>query len=134
LRVRRTPDSPVVMLATLPGELHGLGMQMTALGAAAHGLGIRILGVDTPVASIVRAASEVQPDLVAISVSSNSGGAETHRALTELRQQLPASMRLVAGGGGMQSARRSPKGVEVPKDLAAWDKIIAALAAGRMNP
>ena len=126
---RRRPGAPTVLFATLPGELHGLGMHMAALGAAAHGLAVRILGVDTPIESIARAAAELRTAMVAVSVSTSSGSAETDRILAELRRELPPSIRLVAGGAGMQSARRNPKGVECPKDLEDWDRILTGLAS-----
>jgi methanogenic corrinoid protein MtbC1 len=128
LEFGRAPGAPTVILTTLPEELHGLGLQMTALGAAAHGLAVRVLGVNTPIESILKAAEEIQPAIVAVGTSSNANGAETYRMLRELRRALPAGIRLVVGGGGVQTTRRSPKGVECAKDLEAWDAIVAALA------
>ena len=125
---RHAPTAPAVLFATLPGELHGLGLQLTALGAAAHGLRVHILGPNSPLESIVRTAKELGTPAVAISVSASSGGTETDRALVELRAALPASVRIVAGGAGMQRARRSPKGIECASGLEDWDLIVRSLA------
>ena len=125
---RHAPTAPAVLFATLPGELHGLGLQLTALGAAAHGLRVHILGPNSPLESIVRTAKELGTSAVAISVSASSGGTETDRALVELRAALPPSVRIVAGGAGMQRARRSPKGIECASGLEDWDLIVRSLA------
>ncbi len=127
LGYRRQPGSPAVVFTTLPDELHGLGLQMTALAAAAHGCHVRILGVNTPMDSIVRAANDMQPAILAVGTAAGAHGAEIYRLLGELRRMIPAQTRLIVGGGGVQSTRRSPKGVEVVKDLVAWDEVLSEL-------
>ena len=122
--------APTAVLATLPGELHGIGLQMAALSAAAHGLHVRVLGVNTPVESIVRAATEVRADVVAVSVSSGHGGPDTDRTLVALRKSLPSSILLVAGGLGIRTGRRKPRGVECPDGLRGWDRLLSRIAAG----
>ena len=59
-------EAPRVVLTTLSGETHGLGLQMAALSCAAHGVPYRLLGVDTPNEEIVRAASELGVSIVAL--------------------------------------------------------------------
>lgn len=125
---RPSAGAPCLVFATLPGELHALGLHIAALGAAAHGLHVRLLGVNTPVESIVRTATEVRAAAVVISVSASSGGASTDRTLVELRKELAPVTRLIAGGMGMKRVRRSPKGVETVVGLAAWDEILRTLA------
>ncbi len=63
LRAVRLPLSdratgPIAALATLPGELHGLGLQMAALVFSFAGWRPLVLGVDTPIAQIVSLARE----------------------------------------------------------------------------
>lgn len=108
----RVERGPLVLFATLTGELHGLGLQMGALCAAMVGARTRVLGADTPSAEIAHAAREVGADVVAISVSLASGGVETDRDLAQLRQQLDPHVRLLVGGRGARVGRRGPRGIE----------------------
>ncbi|MBI1382452.1 MAG: MerR family DNA-binding transcriptional regulator [Planctomycetaceae bacterium] len=108
----RVERGPLVLFATLTGELHGLGLQMGALCAAMVGARTRVLGADTPSAEIAHAAREVGADVVAISVSLASGGVETDRDLAQLRHQLDPHVRLLVGGRGARVGRRGPRGIE----------------------
>ena len=119
-------EEPRVVLTTLSGETHGLGLQMAALSCAAHGVPYRLLGVDTPNEEIVRAASELVVGMVAISVSLATGGVDTDRTIAELRKLLPADVQLVIGGGGARGVRRGPRGVTYVESLEAWDELVAA--------
>ena len=122
-------DAPNVILATLSGELHALGLQMVALVSQNCGFQPRLLGPDTPVDEIVATARELDSSAVAISVSLSSGGVETDRDLQELRRQLPDSCELLVGGRGARGVRRGPRGVVFLgglRDLRGWfDKNIA---------
>lgn len=116
-------DAPNVVLATLSGELHGLGLQMVALVAQNAGFQPRFLGSDTPVDEIVATARELDSMAVAISVSLSSGGIETDRDLQELRRQLPEGCELLVGGRGARGVRRGPRGVVFLgglRDLRGW--------------
>lgn len=108
----RVERGPLVLFATLSGEMHGLGLQMGALCAAMVGARTRVLGADTPSAEIAHAAREVGADVVAISVSLASGGVETDRDLAQLRQQLDPEVRLLVGGRGARVGRRGPRGID----------------------
>lgn len=115
LRARRLecdldPGAPTLLLTTLPGERHGIGLQMVALVCALEGFRGQLLGTETPVAEIVRAAREAEVLGVAISVSVSSGGVETDRTLTDLRRVLPESMALIVGGTGACGPRRPVRG------------------------
>ncbi len=120
-------DRGGVLLTTLSGERHGLGLQMAGLLCASMGLPYHILGVDSPNEEILRAARELDAALVGISVSLSTGGIETDRQLSALRKLLPAPIRLLAGGEGARRARRGPRGVEYVADLAAWADALRTL-------
>ncbi|MDH3592482.1 MAG: MerR family transcriptional regulator [Planctomycetota bacterium] len=120
-------DAPVLVLTTLPCERHGLGLQLAAIICALNGVRSPILGVDTPLTEIVRAAHEMNADAVAISVSLATGGVETDRKLTELRALLPAAVRLVIGGRGARGVRRGPRGVEYVDGLRGLDTWVREL-------
>ncbi|MEM9694806.1 MAG: MerR family transcriptional regulator, partial [Myxococcota bacterium] len=60
---------PEVLLATLPGETHGLGLLMVALHLALCGGKPRLFGVDMPIDAILEAVRTLQVDIVGISVT-----------------------------------------------------------------
>jgi len=49
LPLEERAGGPLVVLATLPGEAHGLGLQMAALVVAFAGCRVLYLGTETPV-------------------------------------------------------------------------------------
>lgn len=115
LRARRlecelAPEPPALLLTTLPGERHGLGLQMVALVCALEGCRGRVLATETPVGEIVRAAREAEARGVVISISASTGGVETDHVLTDLRRALPESMALIVGGSGACGPRRPVRG------------------------
>jgi methanogenic corrinoid protein MtbC1 len=105
------PQRGSVLLATLPGERHRLGLLMVALLYAAAGVRVELLGIDLPVASIGHAARTLKVDRVAVSLSIQSAGETTRRLLMDLQDRLPAGCRLIIGGQGATRTRRV-EGVE----------------------
>ena len=111
LEFRSTPSRGCVLLCTLPGERHRLGMLMAALAYAAQGTRTELLGVDLPVASIAQAARALQVDRVAVSLSIQSSGETTRKLLLDLLERLPSGCRLLIGGQGAARIRKI-EGVE----------------------
>ena len=52
-----------LLLTTLPGERHALGLYMAAIVCRANGFCVRILGTDTPLDQIAQAADRIDPRL-----------------------------------------------------------------------
>jgi MerR family transcriptional regulator, light-induced transcriptional regulator len=112
-----------VLLATLPGEQHGLGLQMVALVTAVAGLRPQMLGTDIPVSAIADAWVLRNVDVIGISISLATGGPVARRYLAELRDTIPTSVPVVAGGKGVRRTH-PPAGVEVIEGLqAAHDRM-----------
>jgi DNA-binding transcriptional MerR regulator len=124
-----TRSRPRVLLATLTGEGHGLGLQMSALLAAARGLRVNVLGTNTPLGEIQAAAGAMAIDIVGISVSMHTSGRETEQRLRALREVLADTVRLVVGGEGVQTLRQGPRGVDRLDSIAAWDELLAQACA-----
>ncbi len=103
--------APVVVLATLEGEAHALGLQMAALVVASRGCQPLLLGASAPPADIVATARESGAAGVAIGVSACTAGPATDGVLARLRRQLPARTRLLVGGREALGVRRGPRGV-----------------------
>lgn len=131
LRALRAPfderaRGPQVVLATLPGERHALGLQMAALVLATAGCRVLYLGPDCPIADMVAAVRELKAPVLAVSVSRSSSGAETNARLRRLRAQLGRRTILLLGGDGAPPVSR---GFEVIPDLSrleAWAQRLGA--------
>lgn len=119
---------PNVVLATLPDEQHGLGLEMAALYLAAHGARPKLLGTDTPVEQIARAADALGADVVGISVSESADLNAARRSLTTLRKALSNGVLLWVGGSKAKSLRIRDPRVKVIDD---WTKLDAALKSFR---
>src|SRR5690606_30508593 len=125
LRAVRMPlddraTGPVAALTTLPGELHGLGLQMSALVFALAGWRVLLLGVDTPVDQVAALAREAPIAAVGVSCAA-PGGAGAAEALATLRRRLPRRIPLLVGGAGAPPVS-GQAGVEVLPDLTALDR------------
>jgi methanogenic corrinoid protein MtbC1 len=118
---------PLVVFATLPGESHGIGLQMSALALAATGCRVLYLGTDIPVAQVAALVRDLGARAVAISVSSATKGAGTLALLRKLRDALPRRVLLLVGGDGAPASR---PGIESLHTLPELDALGRRLAAG----
>jgi len=126
-RAGRAAGAPLLLLAGLPGERHSLGLQIAAAVVRDAGGASAILGVDSPLEEIARAARETEADAVGIGVSLANGGIAGDRRLAALRRLLPGQVRLAAGGGGVRGPGRGPRGVEFLPSLRELREFVRAL-------
>ena len=117
---------PLVAFATLPGEAHGLGLQMAALVLAAAGCRVLYLGTEVPIPQIASLARDLAARAVAVSVSSATKGTASATALRRLREALPRRVLLVAGGDGAPASRPGIESLHTLRDLDAWGRRVAA--------
>ncbi len=104
---------PRVLLSTLPGEQHQLGLLMAEIVLALEGCHCVSLGAQTPPWDLVQAAVAVDADIVALSFTGAMGPNPIHDGLAELRAKLPPRVGLWAGGTVPVLQRRPIAGVEV---------------------
>jgi hypothetical protein len=102
---------PRVLLTTLPGEPHGLGLLMAAALMSLEGAYCLTLGTQTPAPDICNATQARQIDVVALSFSSLYPARQILPALEELRQGLPPAAEIWVGGDGTTRLGRSPASV-----------------------
>jgi methanogenic corrinoid protein MtbC1 len=100
-----------VVLACLPEELHGLGVQMVALEIATAGRKVVVLGPQSPVEEIVSTAASLDAAAVGLSVSSFAPRRRTEEDVRALRAELPERVDLWVGGRGAQSLEAVPPAV-----------------------
>jgi MerR family transcriptional regulator, light-induced transcriptional regulator len=103
--------SPRVLLTTLSGEEHTLGLLMVEALLTVEDAYPVLLGPQTPIEEIVRAARAKQADAVCLSFSTAYAPALAARGLRELRRVLPGQQALWAGGHGIKSIRKPIEGV-----------------------
>lgn len=108
---------PRVMLATVPDELHTLGLLMVEALLRLDGIDVLNAGGEMTVPALVTAAARHEIDVVALSFSASFPGSKAVMQLEELRFRLPSGIRIWAGGDGITSRRRSVEGVDIIKDL-----------------
>lgn len=109
--------SPRVLMTTLPQEPHGLGLLMAEAMLALEGCRCVSLGTQTPILDIVLACAAHRSEVVALSFTANQNPNYVVNGLAELRQKLPASVDIWAGGSCPVLQRKPPEGVTVLADL-----------------
>jgi methanogenic corrinoid protein MtbC1 len=126
-------DCVDLILVTMPGERHGLGLQILALLASLEGCTVYLLGVDLPIEQIVEFSKKYPKAAVAISVSSAADVSITTRQLVELRALLHTDTLLIAGGAGM--LRRKPiKGVIPMTGLTSFEEWLQKITSAEARP
>jgi methanogenic corrinoid protein MtbC1 len=105
LRLLRAPleeraAGPLVVLATLPGETHALGLQMAALAIASGGCRLLVLGAEVPIDALIAIVRDQKARGLGVSVSASTAGRDTSAVLRRLRRRLPRRVSLVVGGQG----------------------------------
>ena len=113
----RQAGAPRVLLTTVPGEQHGLGLLMADALLTPEGAQCISLGTQTPFEDIRRAAAAHKVNVVALSFSSAFPLRQAGDALALLRRQLPATIALWAGGENLRRLRKSLPGVQLLPEL-----------------
>ncbi len=121
---------PRVLLATVTGEPHGLGLLMAEAVLTQEGCRCISLGVQTPVWDIVRAATAHDVEVVALSYTGCTNPNSVIDGLVELRSKLPPAIDLWAGGSAPVLQRRAIDGLRV---IPALLQVAAALTEWRQR-
>ena len=122
-----TSAPPRVLLTTMPGEGHGLGLAMVEALLAIEGCACVPLGLQTPLDDILGAARAHRVDVVALSFSAFFGARRAVRDLATLRTALDPRVALWAGGACAGLRGVLPPGITRFTDLAAIAPAVQAL-------
>jgi methanogenic corrinoid protein MtbC1 len=109
--------APRMLLTTLPGEQHVLGLLMLEILMSLEGACCISLGPQSPIDEAVSAATDFQVDIVALSFSASFPEKKIAPLLKEIRKRLPPSIKLWAGGSGILGMGRTPRGTTLIPDL-----------------
>jgi methanogenic corrinoid protein MtbC1 len=104
----RTGQAPRILMTTVPGETHALGLTMAEVMLALDGASCLSLGTETPLDDIARAAQAHACDIVALSFSSAFPSRQAGTVLRQLRLALPGRVAIWAGGAGVASLAPIP--------------------------
>ena len=99
-------ERPRVLLTTLPGEQHALGLLMAEALLTLEGCPCLWLGVQTPQEELPRAVAAHRADILALSFSGYLPAGVMQRGLAAVRGQLDAHIELWAGGRGATLKQR----------------------------
>ena len=134
LRALRLPyeeraTGPLVILTSLPGESHSLGLHMAALVLATNRCRALMLGTEMPPPEVAALARDLRARAVGISVSVATGGSATVRRLRALRSLLPKRTLLLVGGEGAPQTDHGVTPMRALEELDAWARQVSASAA-----
>ena len=110
-RMQLTARKPLVLLATLPGEQHSLGLLLLAAMLSHRGIATVNLGAEVPMDQIRRAIDQFRADIVGITFSGAYQYSNIRPHLLELRELIPDDVDIWTGGEGVRRLRKLPGGV-----------------------
>jgi len=110
-RMQKSATKQLVLLATLPGEEHTLGLLIVAAMLSSSGIATINLGGEVPMDQIVRAAQQFQASIVGITFSGAYQYKNIRPHLLELRKLIPESVDIWTGGEGVHRLRKLPRGI-----------------------
>ena len=113
----RPSGAPRILLTTVPGEQHGIGLLMVEALLSPEGAYCISLGTQTPFEDIRKAALAHKVQVVALSFSMAFPLRQVGDALATLRRQLPPAVALWAGGEMTRRLRKHLSGVQIIHEI-----------------
>ncbi|WP_028455408.1 MerR family transcriptional regulator [Chitinilyticum litopenaei] len=120
---------PRMMLTTVPGESHSLGLLMVEAMLRLNGCECASFGVEMPFDEIIGAARRYQIDILVLSFSAACKPMDATVALLGLRQSLPDDVTIWAGGAALSGLTLPVGGIELFQSLTAIEPAVASWRA-----
>jgi DNA-binding transcriptional MerR regulator/methylmalonyl-CoA mutase cobalamin-binding subunit len=127
--------APRVLLTTLPGEEHQLGMIMANAFFAMEGAQCISLGTQTPASDILKAVDAHGVNIVGLSSTAANSARATQAQLSALRENLDVGVELWVGGAAaldqhtIAGVRRVSSLTEIPSEVSRWRENAGALGS-----
>jgi len=109
--LQKTAKKPRVLLATLPGEEHTLGLLMVSALLSSRNITVINLGGEVPLDQIVSAVDRFQADVLGVTFSAAYQYENIRNNLAELREAIAEDIDIWTGGEGVKRLRKLPNGV-----------------------
>lgn len=123
--------TPRILLTTVPGELHSLGISLARCLFLEAGADCLYLGAQTPLAEIAAAVASYRIEVLGLSFSNAFSARQIRPCLDELRERIPPDVDIWIGGAGATKLSRVPLAVRVFADIADATEQLYALRAHR---
>ncbi|MGB8599446.1 MAG: cobalamin B12-binding domain-containing protein, partial [Burkholderiales bacterium] len=124
-RIEANIAAPRILLTSLPGEQHGIGLLMVQALASIQGADCIAPGMQMPVSEIVSACKASKANIVALSISGAYPTAEAQNQVNELRKRIDERTAIWLGGAGAQRIRMQKNHDGVIGDLTVMENKIA---------
>lgn len=91
-----------ILMATLPGETHNLGLLMSSVVASLTHAKIIYLGLNNPVESLIKTAKNHKPQIICLSISwlFIEKPLDTENYLIRIKEELGNDTKIICGGKG----------------------------------
>ena len=109
--LQKAAKKPRVLLATLPGEEHTLGLLMVSALLSSRNITVINLGGEVPLDQIVSAVDRFQADVLGVTFSGAYQYENIRNNLAELREAIAEGIDIWTGGEGVKRLRKLPNGV-----------------------
>jgi len=121
----REDGEPRVMLTTVPGEQHSLGLLMVEALLRIGGAEVISFGTEMPFRDIREAALSQNADVIGLSFSCSFKTEDAIVMLSGLRQMIDPKVRIWVGGAAFDNGFAMPQGVELLNDLHQVEDVLA---------
>ncbi len=109
----REDGEPRVMLTTVQGEQHSLGLLMVEALLRIGGAEVIAFGTEMPIRDIRQAALSQKADIIGLSFSCSFKTDDALVMLSGLRQMIDPEIRIWVGGAAFDTSSLMPEGVEL---------------------
>jgi methanogenic corrinoid protein MtbC1 len=120
----RSGGKPRVMLTTVPGEQHSLGLLMVEALLRLGGAEVIAFGTEMPFQDIREAAEAHAVDVISLSFSASFKTEDAIVTLSGLRQVIPNEIMIWVGGSAFASRPGVPEGVVLIEGLDAVERAL----------
>jgi DNA-binding transcriptional MerR regulator/methylmalonyl-CoA mutase cobalamin-binding subunit len=109
--LQKTAKKPRVVLATLPGEEHTLGLLMVSALLSSRNISIVNLGAEVPLDQLISAVDRYEADILGVTFSAAYQYENIRSDINELRDSIPEGVDIWMGGEAVKRMRKIPLGV-----------------------